>query len=128
MYEPICTTLRKKQEELAATVIQRAYRRRLLRRVLKLASYKYKERTEGLRGDPSPPETEGFLCERMDQLYGKSETLSAASDEDQSIQVEPERDVILHSAPLHSDSNFLRDESLTESMRQPVKEVADFLS
>uniref|UniRef100_A0A3Q2CKQ1 Sodium channel protein n=1 Tax=Cyprinodon variegatus TaxID=28743 RepID=A0A3Q2CKQ1_CYPVA len=128
LYEPICTTLRKKQEELAAAVIQRAYRRRLLRRVLKLASYKYRERTEGLRGDPSPPETGGFLCERMDQLYGKSETLSAASDEDQGIQVEPERDVILHSAPLHSDSNFLRDESLTESMMQPVKEVADFLS
>uniref|UniRef100_A0A3B5PZU8 Sodium channel protein n=1 Tax=Xiphophorus maculatus TaxID=8083 RepID=A0A3B5PZU8_XIPMA len=75
LYEPISNTLRKKHEELAAAVIQRAYRRHLLQRVIKLASYKYRERTGGQRDDLSPPETEGFLCKRMDQLYGDSETL-----------------------------------------------------
>uniref|UniRef100_A0A3P9A0X8 Sodium channel protein n=1 Tax=Esox lucius TaxID=8010 RepID=A0A3P9A0X8_ESOLU len=40
-YEPITTTLRRKQEEVAATVIQRAYRKHLLMRAVKLASYKY---------------------------------------------------------------------------------------
>uniref|UniRef100_A0A8C7U7C3 Sodium channel protein n=1 Tax=Oncorhynchus mykiss TaxID=8022 RepID=A0A8C7U7C3_ONCMY len=43
-YEPITTTLRRKQEEVAAVVIQRAYRKHLLRRSLKLASYKYREK------------------------------------------------------------------------------------
>ncbi|MEQ2240870.1 Sodium channel protein type 4 subunit alpha B [Ilyodon furcidens] len=118
LYEPISNTLRRKHEELAATVIQRAYRRHLLQRVLKLASYKYRERTEGRQDDLSPPETEGFLCKRMNQLYGDSETVAAASDEGRSIHVEPQRDILLHSAPPHSDCNFLQDESLTESMIQ----------
>ncbi|XP_047212611.1 sodium channel protein type 4 subunit alpha B-like isoform X2 [Girardinichthys multiradiatus] len=118
LYEPISNTLRRKHEELAATLIQRAYRRHLLQRVLKLASYKYRERTEGRQDDLSPPETEGFLCKRMNQLYGDSETVAAASDEGRSIHVEPQRDILLHSAPPHSDCNFLQDESLTESMIQ----------
>ncbi|XP_054907724.1 sodium channel protein type 4 subunit alpha B isoform X2 [Poeciliopsis prolifica] len=118
LYEPISSTLRKKHEELAAAVIQRTYRRHLLQRVIKLASYKYKERTGGQRDDLSPPETEGFLCKRMDQLYGDSETALAAPAEDQTVQVEPQRDILLHAAPPRSDCNFLHDESLTETMMQ----------
>uniref|UniRef100_A0A3P9PA76 Sodium channel protein n=1 Tax=Poecilia reticulata TaxID=8081 RepID=A0A3P9PA76_POERE len=118
LYEPISNTLRKKHEDLAAAVIQRAYRRHLLQRVIKLASYKYRERTGGQRDDLSPPETEGFLCKRMDQLYGDSETALAAPAEDRTVQVEPQRDILLHSAPPHSDCNFLHDESLTETMIQ----------
>uniref|UniRef100_A0A3B3XZ33 Sodium channel protein n=1 Tax=Poecilia mexicana TaxID=48701 RepID=A0A3B3XZ33_9TELE len=118
LYEPISNTLRKKHEDLAATVIQRAYRRCLLQRVIKLASYKYRERTGGQRDNLSPPETEGFLCKRMDQLYGDSETALAAPAEDRTVQVEPQRDILLHSAPPHSDCNFLHDESLTETMMQ----------
>uniref|UniRef100_A0A3B5QDP6 Sodium channel protein n=1 Tax=Xiphophorus maculatus TaxID=8083 RepID=A0A3B5QDP6_XIPMA len=116
-YVPV-NTLRKKHEELAAAVIQRAYRRHLLQRVIKLASYKYRERTGGQRDDLSPPETEGFLCKRMDQLYGDSETALVAPAEDRTVQVEPQRDILLHSAPPHSDCNFLHDESLTETMMQ----------
>ncbi|PWA26977.1 hypothetical protein CCH79_00019251 [Gambusia affinis] len=118
LYEPISNTLRKKHEDLAAAVIQRAYRRHLLQRVIKLASYKYRERTGGQRNDLSPPETEGFLCKRMDQLYGDSETAPAAPAEDQTVQVEPQRDILLHPAPPQSDCNFLHDESLTETMMQ----------
>uniref|UniRef100_A0A3B3TNE5 Sodium channel protein n=1 Tax=Poecilia latipinna TaxID=48699 RepID=A0A3B3TNE5_9TELE len=118
LYEPISNTLRKKHEDLAATVIQRAYRRCLLQRVIKLASYKYRERTGGQRDNLSPPETEGFLCKRMDQLYGDSETALAAPAEDRTVQAEPQRDILLHSAPPHSDCNFLHDESLTETMMQ----------
>uniref|UniRef100_A0A3P9D7N5 Sodium channel protein n=1 Tax=Maylandia zebra TaxID=106582 RepID=A0A3P9D7N5_9CICH len=40
-YEPITTTLRRKQEEVSATIIQRCYRRHLVRRQLKAASYMY---------------------------------------------------------------------------------------
>ncbi|XP_069577182.1 sodium channel, voltage-gated, type I like, alpha b [Brachyistius frenatus] len=51
-YEPITTTLRRKQEEMSATVIQRAFRRYLMRLAMKKASALYKERLkEGVR-DP----------------------------------------------------------------------------
>uniref|UniRef100_A0A3Q4MGS9 Sodium channel protein n=1 Tax=Neolamprologus brichardi TaxID=32507 RepID=A0A3Q4MGS9_NEOBR len=44
-YEPITTTLRRKQEEVSATIIQRCYRRHLVRRQLKAASYMYRQIT-----------------------------------------------------------------------------------
>ncbi|KAM4559679.1 sodium channel protein type 2 subunit alpha-like isoform 2-T2 [Odontesthes bonariensis] len=51
-YEPITTTLRRKQEEMSATVIQRAFRRYLIRLAMKKASALYKEKLkEGIR-DP----------------------------------------------------------------------------
>ncbi|KFQ13298.1 Sodium channel protein type 5 subunit alpha, partial [Leptosomus discolor] len=41
-YEPITTTLKRKHEEVCATKIQRAFRRYLLRRSVKQASYMYR--------------------------------------------------------------------------------------
>uniref|UniRef100_A0A3Q3GSK8 Sodium channel protein n=1 Tax=Labrus bergylta TaxID=56723 RepID=A0A3Q3GSK8_9LABR len=72
-YEPISSTLRRKQEEVAASVIQRAYRKHLLQRTIKIASYKYREKQEGRRDKELPPETEGLLCKRISQLYGDKE-------------------------------------------------------
>uniref|UniRef100_A0A8C5IRV5 Sodium channel protein n=1 Tax=Junco hyemalis TaxID=40217 RepID=A0A8C5IRV5_JUNHY len=47
-YEPITTTLKRKQEEVSAVIIQRAYRRHLLKRTVKQASFIYnKNKTEG---------------------------------------------------------------------------------
>ncbi|XP_072903534.1 sodium channel, voltage-gated, type I-like, alpha isoform X1 [Hemitrygon akajei] len=43
-YEPITTTLRRKQEHMSATIIQRAFRRYLIRRTLKQASFMLKEK------------------------------------------------------------------------------------
>ncbi|RMC18584.1 hypothetical protein DUI87_04476 [Hirundo rustica rustica] len=40
-YEPITTTLKRKQEEISATIIQRAYRRHLLRQSVKKLSFMY---------------------------------------------------------------------------------------
>ncbi|KGL72880.1 Sodium channel protein type 5 subunit alpha, partial [Tinamus guttatus] len=83
-YEPISTTLRHKQEEVCATVIQRAYRSHLLQRFIKQASYLYHRRT--CSGDvlgEDAPEKEGLIASMMDENYGrspdKSETLSSAS-------------------------------------------------
>lgn len=42
-YEPITTTLRRKQEEVSATMIQRAYRRHLVRQQVKNISYLYQQ-------------------------------------------------------------------------------------
>ncbi|XP_049425880.1 sodium channel, voltage-gated, type I like, alpha b isoform X2 [Epinephelus fuscoguttatus] len=51
-YEPITTTLRRKQEDMAAIVIQRAFRRYMIRVAMKKASALYKEQLkEGIR-DP----------------------------------------------------------------------------
>ncbi|ELK28173.1 Sodium channel protein type 1 subunit alpha [Myotis davidii] len=47
-YQPITTTLKRKQEEVSAVIIQRAYRRYLLRRTVKQASFMYnKNRIKG---------------------------------------------------------------------------------
>uniref|UniRef100_A0A8C6ZBB7 Sodium channel protein n=1 Tax=Nothoprocta perdicaria TaxID=30464 RepID=A0A8C6ZBB7_NOTPE len=83
-YEPISTTLRHKQEEVCATVIQRAYRSHLLQRSIKQASYLYHHRTSSgdILGEDAP-EKEGLIASMMDENYGrsldKSETLSSAS-------------------------------------------------
>ncbi|XP_062354547.1 sodium channel protein type 2 subunit alpha-like isoform X16 [Cinclus cinclus] len=42
-YEPITTTLKRKQEEISATIIQRAYRRHLLRQSVKKLSFMYQK-------------------------------------------------------------------------------------
>ncbi|NWI22884.1 SCN5A protein, partial [Sula dactylatra] len=83
-YEPISTTLRHREEEASATVIQRAYRSHLLLRSLKQASYLYHHRNcsiDTLGG--AAPEKEGLTASLMGENYGrspdKSETLSSAS-------------------------------------------------
>ncbi|XP_010017639.1 PREDICTED: sodium channel protein type 5 subunit alpha-like, partial [Nestor notabilis] len=83
-YEPISTTLRHRQEEASATVIQRAYRSHLLLRSINQASYPYNHRTCSIDtlGDAAP-EKEGLIASMMGENYGrspdKSETLSSAS-------------------------------------------------
>uniref|UniRef100_A0A674PLI8 Sodium channel protein n=1 Tax=Takifugu rubripes TaxID=31033 RepID=A0A674PLI8_TAKRU len=81
-YEPITTTLRRKQEEVSATVIQRCYRRHLVRRQVKAASYLYRQittprhlRGEGAAGSEvpfgeDPPEKEGLIADMMRENYG----------------------------------------------------------
>uniref|UniRef100_A0A671WFL7 Sodium channel protein n=1 Tax=Sparus aurata TaxID=8175 RepID=A0A671WFL7_SPAAU len=82
-YEPITTTLRRKQEEVSATVIQRCYRRHLIRRQMKAASYLYRQITTP-RHDA--PEKEGLIAAMMRENYGssllgieRSETISSTS-------------------------------------------------
>ncbi|NXB06646.1 SCN5A protein, partial [Cnemophilus loriae] len=83
-YEPITTTLRRKQEEVSAIIIQRAYRRHLFRRSMKQASYLYRHRTlESSILEDDAPEKEGLIAFMMNENYGrpidKSETLSSTS-------------------------------------------------
>nr|XP_009941400.1 PREDICTED: sodium channel protein type 5 subunit alpha-like [Opisthocomus hoazin] len=83
-YEPISTTLRHRQEEASATVIQRAYRSHLLLRSVKQASYLYHHRTcSGNTLGGAVPEKDGLIASMMGENYGrspdKSETLSSAS-------------------------------------------------
>uniref|UniRef100_A0A8C1RMT9 Sodium channel protein n=1 Tax=Cyprinus carpio TaxID=7962 RepID=A0A8C1RMT9_CYPCA len=84
-YEPITTTLRRKQEEVSAIMIQRSYRRHLMRRQLKQASLLYRQlnMTDADKDGDSSPENEGLIVAMIMENYGAeaevTETLSATS-------------------------------------------------
>ena len=67
-YEPITTTLKRKHEEVCAIKIQRAYRRHLLQRSMKQASYMYRHNHDG--GRDGAPEKEGLIADTMSKMYG----------------------------------------------------------
>ncbi|XP_004614625.2 sodium channel protein type 5 subunit alpha isoform X6 [Sorex araneus] len=71
-YEPITTTLRRKHEEVSATVIQRAFRRHLLQRSVKHASFLYRQQTgsSGL-SDEDAPERGGLIAYMMNENYSQ---------------------------------------------------------
>ncbi|XP_055359842.1 sodium channel protein type 4 subunit alpha B-like isoform X2 [Betta splendens] len=69
-HEPITSTLRHKLEEVSAIVIQRCYRRHLVRRQVKQASYLYRQiNYETVVDVENAPETEGLIAS-MIQHYG----------------------------------------------------------
>ncbi|XP_061820991.1 sodium channel protein type 5 subunit alpha-like [Nerophis lumbriciformis] len=96
-YEPITTTLRRKQEDVSAAVIQRCYRRHLVRRQMKAASFLYRQittprhaRADGGDDDAdeedAAPEKEGLIAAMIRENYGtgltgteRSETVSSTS-------------------------------------------------
>ncbi|KAI4563915.1 hypothetical protein MJG53_016489 [Ovis ammon polii x Ovis aries] len=71
-YEPITTTLRRKHEEVSATVIQRAFRRHLLRRSVKHASFLYRQQagSSGL-SEEDAPEQEGLIAYMMNENFSR---------------------------------------------------------
>ncbi|KAG6939142.1 sodium voltage-gated channel alpha subunit 5 [Chelydra serpentina] len=83
-YEPITTTLRRKQEEVSAIIIQRAFRSHLFQRSLKQASFLYRHQAcDGNMLEDEAPEKEGLIAFMMNENYGrpidKSETVSSTS-------------------------------------------------
>ncbi|XP_018094329.1 sodium channel protein type 2 subunit alpha isoform X1 [Xenopus laevis] len=67
-YEPITSTLRRKQEELSVIIIQRCFRKYLLRKTIKKASYLYKKNKLAVN---SLPIKEDMV---IDKLNGNSTT------------------------------------------------------
>lgn len=137
-YEPISTTLKRKQEEVAASIIQRAYRKHLLVRTIKHASYKSRVKKELMRGDEVSPETEGLIFIKMSQLYGSQEgglggagaswkktgatvvnmasrEMGGANKQKLHHPVEMQSEVLLHSAPFVIPES-VRSEDLKESI------------
>ncbi|XP_054846939.1 sodium channel protein type 5 subunit alpha-like [Eublepharis macularius] len=83
-YEPISITLRQKQEEASATVIQRAFRGHLLQRSMKQACFLHRqENCDGDILEEDAPEKEGLIALMMDENYirnpDKSKTPSIQS-------------------------------------------------
>ncbi|XP_048026199.1 LOW QUALITY PROTEIN: sodium channel protein type 4 subunit alpha A [Megalobrama amblycephala] len=78
-FEPITTTLRRKEEERAAIAVQRTYRRHLLRRAIRHACFMSRsKRKVRSQDDEEPPETEGLIERKMEALYGSNPELAMA--------------------------------------------------
>uniref|UniRef100_A0A8C2BCV9 Sodium channel protein n=1 Tax=Cyprinus carpio TaxID=7962 RepID=A0A8C2BCV9_CYPCA len=78
-FEPINTTLRRKEEVRAAIVVQRTYRRHLLKRAIRYACFMHRsKRKVRSQNDEEPPETEGLIARKMDALYGSNPELAMA--------------------------------------------------
>lgn len=70
-YEPITTTMKRKQEEVCAIKIQRAFRRHLLKRSVKHASYVYRHSQDLDSAIDEPPEKDGLVADRINSAYGQ---------------------------------------------------------
>ncbi|MEJ1278198.1 hypothetical protein NN561_009117 [Cricetulus griseus] len=64
-YQPITTTLKRKQEEVSAVIIQRAYRRHLLKRTVKQASFTYNKNK--LKGGANLLVKEDMIIDRINE-------------------------------------------------------------
>ncbi|KAI4892946.1 hypothetical protein NFI96_032354, partial [Prochilodus magdalenae] len=121
-YEPITTTLRRKQEEVAAAVIQRAYRKYVLKRTLKHASYMFREKTDMRRKDEEAPEKVGMIASQLSKHYGNQAPqeptsvtfLGTGKGKHPSREVQSE--VVLHSAPFIAPESSDYVDSLRESI------------
>ncbi|XP_030077808.1 sodium channel protein type 4 subunit alpha isoform X2 [Microcaecilia unicolor] len=71
-YEPITSTLKRKQEEVCVIKIQRAFRRYLLKRSVKHASYIYRHNHDEQARKEEPPEKEGLVVARIGSNYWKT--------------------------------------------------------
>ncbi|KAK3534869.1 hypothetical protein QTP86_032387, partial [Hemibagrus guttatus] len=75
-YEPITTTLRRKQEEVSATMIQRAYRRHLVKQQRKNASYMYQQINQEASVDiEHAQKKQGLIAHMIKEHYDAEEEL-----------------------------------------------------
>ncbi|XP_051994608.1 sodium channel protein type 4 subunit alpha B isoform X2 [Xyrauchen texanus] len=125
-HEPITSTLRHNQEEVATSIIQRAYRKHLLKRTIKHASYIYREKTDSKRKDEEVPENVGMIAKIMSRFYGdqaieddndKASAFSFPPQEKNqprgcSPVVKDQSEIILHSAPIPNPDSSTNMESI----------------
>uniref|UniRef100_A0A8C2FPV2 Sodium channel protein n=1 Tax=Cyprinus carpio TaxID=7962 RepID=A0A8C2FPV2_CYPCA len=127
-FEPIISTFRQKQEEVAALTIQSAYRKHVLKRGLKHASYMYREKTNSKRQGEEAPEKVGMIAKKMSHLYGDqavednkptSFSFPQRGKPQYGVKRPPvrvQRDVVLHSAPFPTPDSSTAAEKLRESI------------
>lgn len=76
-FAPITTTIRHKEEQMSAVVIQKAYRNHLLKRCIRHAAFLHRcKRMDRQDEGEDPPEKEGMLARRMGVLYGSNVDLA----------------------------------------------------
>ncbi|XP_073796599.1 sodium channel, voltage gated, type V-like, alpha b isoform X1 [Danio rerio] len=125
-YEPITTTLRRKQEEVSAIMIQRSYRRHLIRRQLKQASLLYRQMTmpDADKAGDSSPESQGLIVSMIMENYATEAeiTISATSSPPSYDSVTRATSEIFH-ALIPEETN----EILSEHLADAEKESETFL-
>lgn len=98
-FAPITTTVRHKEEQRAAVVIQRAYRNHLLKRCIRHAAFMQRFSRMG-RMDEDPPEKEGLLARKLGVLYGSNvdlaEEMERAALETLASQAPPNVETLSH--------------------------------
>ncbi|XP_057178710.1 sodium channel, voltage gated, type V-like, alpha b isoform X1 [Triplophysa rosa] len=124
-YEPITTTLRRKQEEVSALIIQRAYRRHLMRRQLKRASLLYRQinMSDSAKYDgDSVPEDEGLVACMIQGNYGPeiTQTLSATSSP-------PSYDSVTRATSELFQALIPQNTDLSETLPSPDRDRQSFL-
>ncbi|XP_054452035.1 sodium channel protein type 4 subunit alpha B-like [Anoplopoma fimbria] len=115
-HEPITSTLRRKLEEVSAIVIQRCYRRHLVRRQMKQASYLYRQiNYETVVDVENAPETEGLIASMMHH-YGLGGVEIGQTTEDALLSSPPSYDSVTRAASdLSEDGRSIsRDSELGE--------------
>ncbi|XP_028282545.1 sodium channel protein type 4 subunit alpha B-like [Parambassis ranga] len=101
-HEPITSTLRHKVEEVSAVIIQRCYRRHLVRRQMKQASYLYRQiNYETVVDVENAPEREGLIAS-MIQHYGPVGMEVVQTAEDTLMSSPPSYDSVTREASLSS--------------------------
>uniref|UniRef100_A0A3Q3EBL2 Sodium channel protein n=1 Tax=Labrus bergylta TaxID=56723 RepID=A0A3Q3EBL2_9LABR len=97
-HEPITSTLRRKLEEVSAIIIQRCYRRHLVRRQMKHASYLYRQiNFETVVDVENAPETEGLIASLF-QHYGPVGPETEGTTEDPLMSSPPSYDSVTRAA------------------------------
>ncbi|KAM9336080.1 sodium channel protein type 4 subunit alpha A [Symphorus nematophorus] len=107
-FAPITTTVRHKEEQMAAVIIQRAYRIHLLKRCIRHAAFMHRCKRLGRKDDgEDPPEKEGMLARRMGVLYGSNvdlaEEMEQAALETLASQQTPNPETLSHYSELEYD-------------------------
>uniref|UniRef100_A0A3Q1C7K0 Sodium channel protein n=1 Tax=Amphiprion ocellaris TaxID=80972 RepID=A0A3Q1C7K0_AMPOC len=99
-HEPITSTLRRKLEEVSAIIIQRCYRRHLVRRQMKQASYLYRQINYVTVVDvENAPEREGLIATMM-QHFGPVGTEDVQLTEETQMSSPPSYDSVTRAACL----------------------------
>ncbi|XP_015273726.1 PREDICTED: sodium channel protein type 4 subunit alpha [Gekko japonicus] len=106
-YEPITTTLKRKHEEVCAGKIQRAFRRYLLRRSMKQASYMYRHSQEESSLVEGAPEKEGLIAEKMNLMFGSS---AAQAETEESSETAPPLSLELVADPKTDPTSEKKDD------------------
>ncbi|KAK1160338.1 sodium channel protein type 4 subunit alpha B-like [Acipenser oxyrinchus oxyrinchus] len=107
-YEPITTTLKRKHEEIAAIVIQRAYRRHMLKRSVKQVPYIHRQNSKDdkKQEEREAPEKGGLIAEQMCENYGKAEANDPKVVVEVTDEVVPLRDPQTTASPTTSGGNI----------------------
>ncbi|XP_059965974.1 sodium channel protein type 5 subunit alpha isoform X6 [Mesoplodon densirostris] len=124
-YEPITTTLRRKHEEVSATIIQRAFRRHLLQRSMKHASFLFRQQAGGSGlSEEDAPEQEGLIAYMMNENFSQR-LVPPSSSSISSTSFPPSYDSVTRATsdnPQARASDYSPSEDLTDMPLSPDRD------